>query len=89
MILFELLEDWKRWGDNSFWAFETALLERGQDISTEARAYEFSLIKKHLRGTLSVRNKMSYDGIKFRDGIHYQDRLIGMFNQYRALAGAV
>lgn len=86
VLYIELLEDWKRWGSDSFWAFETALRERGQDIGYAAREHAIGVIKRHLRGALSCRNSLSVvDHKPLRQSKGYQQRLQAMIGELRNL----
>jgi hypothetical protein len=83
----ELLEDWKCWGSDSFWAFETVLKERGQDIGFAAREHAIKYITRSLRGALSCRNSRSSvnHNERLRDSKHFQQRLHNMIEALRDL----
>lgn len=83
----ELLEDWKRWGSDSFWAFETALRERGQDIGFQARDHAIASISRHLKGALSCRNARSVVNRdeRLRDSKHFRQRIQAMIGELRNL----
>jgi hypothetical protein len=86
VMIIEIMEDWKRWGQDSFWAFETAFRERGQDVGFEAREHAIGVITRSLRSTLRCRNAKSVvDGKPLRASVHFQQRLQAMIGELRNL----
>lgn len=90
VMYIEIVEDWKCWGQNSFYAFESALLERGQDISRACLEFELSTARKHLKGALSARNSKSVvDGKRLIESPHFQERILSMINNIRGYSIAL
>lgn len=87
VMVIEILEDWRRWGSDSFWAFETALRARSQDIGFYSRKHAIKCISKHLRGALSCRNAISCvdNGKRLRDSVSFKQRIQAMIGELRNL----
>lgn len=82
----EVLEDWKRWGSDSFWAFESFLKSRGQDIGFAAREHTIKSISRHLKGALSCRHSLDVVNHKpLRQSKHYMQRIQAMLGELRNL----